>query len=130
MRKRLLFATLSAALGVSCTSEPSPEAGSPRASAWRLVESEGLLVLEPFDPSSRLRIEIRFSREDASVGELVEAELRIPGGEGVQRIEVIPDGPGVTLLGPSTLRLEGSQPGKIRFTRTSPGRGGISVVVR
>lgn len=130
MRRRLLAATLSAALGVSCASEPSPEAGNPRASAWRLVEQEGLLVLEPFDPTSRLRIEMRFSREDASVGELVEAELRIPGGEGVQRVEVIPDGPGVSLLGPSMLRLEGSQPGRIRFTRTSPGRGGISVVVR
>lgn len=130
MTKRLLLPAFAAALGVSCLSAPPPEIGSPRASAWRLVESEGVLVLESFDPASRLRIEIRFSLEEASVGELVEAELRIPGGEGVQRIEVQPDGPGVSILGPSVLRLEGSQPGKVRFTRTSPGRGGISVVVR
>jgi hypothetical protein len=109
--------------GCGAVAAPPPSPSGP--TAWRLVEEDGLLVLEAFDGGAGLLLEVRFSGEVASVGERVEARVRMPGAEGIRRVEVSPDGPGVTIDGPSILRLEGSRPATVRFTRVWPGRGGL-----
>jgi hypothetical protein len=130
---RLLNAAAAVALaaGASCVRQEPPP---PRPVAWRLSEVAGPsgreLVLEAYDPDRLLRIELRFECEEASIGEEVTAVIRLPGAEGIHEVEAVPDGPWVRLLDPSVLRLRGGETGRIRFTRSVPGRGGVSVRVR
>jgi hypothetical protein len=84
------------------------------------------LVLEP-DVPERPGLEIRILREAASVGEVVEAEIRAVGLQGRRTVEVRPSRPGVRLLGPRRLVLEGERPVRIRFTSDETGPGGIVV---
>ena len=99
---------------------------------WRIVEAdvdEGrILVLEPDPP--QLRIELRLSRERAETGEIVEAEIWLPDAEGHHRIELRPNRPDVSLLGPREIDLEGAERARIRFTCSSVGRGGLLVIVK
>ena len=121
---------VAAAIGAAGWAVPvAARAGPPL--AWRLVEIdvEGgrRLVLER-DPPPRL--EVRLSRERATAGEVVEAEIRLSGGEGRRRIEVRPSRPDVSILGPAEFEVEGAQRVVVRFTGASPGRGGIVVLER
>jgi len=132
---RVLFVLLLPLGGMSCAVRPSsgPSAGhSPL--AWRLVESAAPggreLVLEAYDPTGSVRISIRFARERASVGEVVEAEVRLPEASGRHRLEVVPDRPGVVILGAREFWTDGANPALVRFTCTTPGRGGITVLVK
>jgi hypothetical protein len=77
-----------------------------------------------------VRIGIRFAREQAAVGEVVEAEVRLPEAAGRHRIEIVPDRPGVEILGPRELWTDGAAPSVVRFTCSTPGRGGISVILK
>jgi hypothetical protein len=87
------------------------------------VEEGGELVLE----RERPRLEIRVVRAEAAVGELVEAEIRLPGGTGRRRGVVRPGRAGVRLEGPGEFELQGEGPVRIRFTAESPGPGGVVV---
>ena len=112
-----------------------PPGADPRQGrAWRLVEAPSPggpeLVLESYDPTGSVRISIRFAQERAAVGEVVEAEVRLPEATGPHRIEVVPDRPGVVILGPREFWMEGASPRTVRFTCTAPGRGGITVLVK
>lgn len=102
--------------------------------AWRLVEAAAPggpeLVLEAYDPTGTVRVSIRFARERASVGEVVEAEVRLPDASGPHRLEIVPDRPGVVIQGPREFWTDGSTPATVRFTCTAPGRGGITVLVK
>jgi hypothetical protein len=64
------------------------------------------------------------------VGEIVEAEVRLPGAAGPHRLEIVPDRPGVVILGPREFWTDGANAAKVRFTCTTPGRGGITVLVK
>jgi hypothetical protein len=86
-------------------------------------------VFERVEDAARGLVEVRFSGGAASVGEVVEAEIRLPGETRPRLVEVRPDGPGVVLLGPARLRILPGGSGTARFTRSSPGRGGLIVVV-
>jgi hypothetical protein len=88
------------------------------------------LVMEAYDPAGTVRISIRFAQERASVGEVVEAEVRLPEASGLHRLEILPDRPGVRILGPAEIWAEGASPVTVRFTCTTPGPGGISVLVK
>jgi len=66
----------------------------------------------------------------ASVGEVVEAEVRLPEASGRHRIEVLPDRPGVQVLGSREFWTDGAAPTTVRFTCATPGRAGISVLVK
>ena len=123
-----LFALLGAA---ACRAAPpgAPlSAEAPR--AWRLVEWEGRLALEPDDPGARVLVELRFSRPEAATSEVVEAEIRLPGSAGRRRIEVRPGRPDVRILGPAELEIQGEGPARIRFTCGTAGPGGIVVIVK
>ena len=118
--------------GASCAAPPASPGRSPV--AWRLVESPSPggpeLVLESYDPTGSVRISIRFAQERAAVGEVVEAEVRLPEAVGLHRLEVVPDRPGVVILGPREFWIDGATPRTVRFTCTAPGRGGITVLVK
>ncbi len=120
-----------AAAGIAGCGAPRSAAEGP--AAWRLVEFERPggreLVLEADEPADG-PVEIRFSRRRAGVGEVVEARIRFPGASGRRRIEVRPGRPGVRVLGPAELEVEGDQPAVVRFTSDRPGLGGIEVVVK
>jgi hypothetical protein len=88
------------------------------------------LVLESYDPTASVRISIRFAQERASVGEVVEAEVRLPEATGLHRLEIVPDRPDVVILGPREFWTDGAGPVTARFTCTTPGRGGITVLLR
>lgn len=111
-----------------------PGAGPPArpVPGWRLAEVETgagrELVLEP--DAAALTVEIRLSRPEAGVGESVEAEVWLPEAVGRRWVEVSPSRPGVRLLGPSSILLEEGRPAVVRFTRLTPGRGGIVVHLR
>ena len=111
---------------------PSAPGQSPL--AWRLVEAPSPggkeLVLEAYDPTAGVRISIRFARELASVGEVVEAEVALPESTGLRRLEIVPDREGVSVLSPREVWVDGAAPARVRFTCTSPGRGGISVLLK
>ena len=64
------------------------------------------------------------------MGEVVEAEVRLPEATGPHRIEIVPDRPGVVILGPREFWTEGANPQTVKFTCASPGRGGITVLVK
>jgi len=102
--------------------------------SWRLVESPAAggpeLVLEAYDPTSSVKISIRFAQERATVGEIVEAEVRLPDATGLHRLEIVPDRPGVVVLGPREFWTEGAKPVTARFTCATPGRGGITVLLK
>jgi hypothetical protein len=121
--------------GMSCAAAPSRPAppGHPPL-AWRLAESAAPggreLVFERYDPTAEVKISIRFLRERASVGEEVEAEVRLPEATGLHRLEILPDRDGVTVLGPRELWVDGPAPAAVRFTSRTPGRGGITVVLK
>ncbi|MBV8879836.1 MAG: hypothetical protein JO332_07735 [Planctomycetaceae bacterium] len=87
-------------------------------------------MLEAYDPTADVRISIRFLREHASVGEEVEAEIRLPEATGRHRLEILPDREGVRIVGPCEVWVDGPAPAKVRFTCEVPGRGGITVVLR
>jgi len=87
-------------------------------------------VLESYDPTGTIRISIHFARERASVGEIVEAQVRLPEAAGPHRIDVLPDRPGVQILGPREFWTDGAAATTVRFTCATPGRGGISVLVK
>jgi hypothetical protein len=132
--RRLPFLLLS--LGaVSCSAplQDLESSGAP-ALAWRLVESSAAggreLVLEAYDPTGTVRLSIRFTRELATVGEVVEAEVRLPEETGRRRLEIVPDRPGVEILGPREVWADGPEPVRVRFTCRKPGRGGITVRIR
>jgi hypothetical protein len=131
---RVLVISLLSLGGMSCAVRPSglPAEHSPL--AWRIVESPAPggreLVLEAYDPTGSVRISIRFERDRAAVGEVVEAEVRLPDASGPHRIEVVPDRPGVTILGARELWIDGAKPATVKFTCTSPGRGGITVLLK
>lgn len=114
--------------GAACAAPPG--APPPAPAAWRLVEAPGtggrVLVLEREEPE----LLIRLSRAEAAVGEVVEAEIRLPGARGRRRIEVRPGRPDVRILGPSELDVEDGGPARVRFTCGSAGPGGIVVLVR
>jgi hypothetical protein len=98
--------------------------------AWRLVEREGALTLEPDDPGARVVVDLRFSRPEAATSEVVEAEIRLPGSAGRRWISVRPGRPDVRILGPSELAVDGEGPARVRFTCGTAGPGGIVVSVR
>jgi hypothetical protein len=103
--------------------------------AWRLVEIEveggRQLVLERAEPAvPQPRIEVKLDRERASPGEVVEAEVWIPGAVGRHTIEVRPSRAGVRVVGPSEFRVAGEDRVTVRFTSDRAGRGGIEVSVR
>ena len=118
--------------GMSCAALPASPGHSPL--SWRLVESATPggkeLVLEAYDPTSSVRISIRFAQERASVGEVVEAEVRLPEATGPHRLEIVPDRPGVVILGPREFWTDGSTPVTARFTCTAPGPGGVTVLLK
>lgn len=120
--------------GIGRAAARPPGADPRRGQAWRLVETASPggpeLVLESYDPTGLVRISIRFAQERAAVGEVVEAEVRLPEATGPHRIEVVPDRPGVVILGPKEFWTEGGSPRTVRFTCTAPGRGGITVLVK
>ena len=87
-------------------------------------------MFEAYDPTADVRISIRFLREHASVGEEVEAEVRLPEATGRHRLEILPDRDGVDVLGPREVWVEGPSPATVRFTCRTPGRGGILVVLK
>jgi hypothetical protein len=130
--KPVLLVLLSLVGGASCAAPPASPGRSPV--AWRLVETPSPggaeLVLESYDPTGSVRISIRFAQERAAVGEVVEAEVRLPEATGPHRIEIVPDRPGVVILGPREFWTEGSSPRTVRFTCAAPGRGGITVLVK
>ena len=132
MRLMLVLVSLG---GMSCVGRPSvvaPAGHSPL--SWRLVESAApggpALVLEAYDPACSVRVSIRFARERASVGEIVEAEIRLPEATGPHRLEVVPDRPGIEILGAREVWTDGDRPTVVRFTCATPGRGGISVLLK
>ena len=126
MLRRLL---ISAALGAAGCAAPG---AAPPPLAWRLVDwdagSGRRLALEP-DEGRFGRVEIRLSKERAAAGDPVEAEIWLPGAEGVHRIEVRPSRPDVAILGPAVFEVEGSARIRVRFTCAAVGRGGIVVLV-
>lgn len=131
---RSLLLILSVLGGMSCAvRSPLPPPG-PSPLAWRLVESPTPggpeLVLESYDPTASVRVAIRFAREFASVGEVVEAEVTLPDAVGLHLLEIQPDRPGVKILGATEVWTDGASPVNVLFTCTTPGRGGISVLVR
>ena len=130
--KPLLPVLLFVVGGASCAAPPASSGRSP--TAWRLVEASSAggpaLVLESYDPTGSVRISIRFAQERAAVGEVVEAEVRLPEAAGAHRLEVVPDRPGVVILGPREFWMEGASPKTVRFTCAAPGRGGITVLVK
>lgn len=126
MRRPLLALLLG---GAACA--VPPEAGPPPSPAsWRLVEAPGtgglVLVLEREAPELRIRL----SRAEAAVGEIVEAEISLPGATGRRRLEVRAGRPGVRVLGPAELDMDGEGPVRVRFTCDAAGPGGILVLVR
>lgn len=142
----LLFSLLG---GASCAAPHAPPGRSPlvldadrcppgadprQGRAWRLVEAPAPggpeLVLESYDPTGSVRISLLFARERAAVGEVVEAEVRLPGATGPHRLEVVPDRPGVEILGPREFWTDGATPARVTFTCRAPGRGGITVLVK
>ncbi|HEX7901812.1 MAG TPA: hypothetical protein VF950_28905 [Planctomycetota bacterium] len=129
---RILLPSLFALLGAAgCRAAPpgAPlSAGAPR--AWRLVEWEGRLALEPDDPGARTLVELRFSRPEAATSEVVEAEIRLPGSVGRRRIEVRPGRPDVRILGAAEVEIDGVGPARVRFTCGTAGPGGIIVLVK
>jgi hypothetical protein len=88
-----------------------------------MAEHGGALVLEREPP----RVEIRNSRPEAGVGEVVEAEIRVAGGSGRRRVVVRPGRPGVRILGIREFEVEGEGPVRVRFTAETPGPGGVVV---
>lgn len=121
--------------GMSCaarSARPEPPGHPP--SAWRLTEIPApggpQLVLEAYDPTADVRIAIRFLRQHASVGEEVQAEVRLPEATGRHRLEILPDREGVTIIGPREVWVDGPSPATVRFTCATPGRGGITVILR
>lgn len=135
VRRRALraFGAVTAAfLGAASCAVPEEGSGSPSAASWRLVDEEGpqgrRLWLEPEEPAGPI-LEVRILRETASVGEIVEAEVRAVGLRGRRLLEVRPSRPEVRLLGPRRWILEGEAPVRVRFTCVAPGPGGIAVQV-
>lgn len=118
--------------GMSCAAPPASPGHSPL--SWRLVEAPAPggaeLVLEAYDPTSLVRISIRFAQERATVGEVVEAEVRLPEATGLHRLEIVPDRPGVVVIGPRELWTDGAKPVTAKFTCATPGRGGITVLLK
>ena len=118
--------------GMSCAAPTASPGHSPL--SWRLVESPAPggseLVLEAYDPTSSVRISIRFAQERATVGEVVEAEVRLPDATGLHRLEIVPDRPGVVVIGPREFWTDGARPVTARFTCATPGRGGITVLLK
>ena len=112
----LLFLPLLLPGAAACAAPPgaSFSRASPR---WRLSERDRALVLEPEPP----RVEIRNSRPEAAVGEVVEAEVRVEAAAGA-RLRVRPGRPGVRILG-----VDGEGPFRVRFTAETPGPGGVVV---
>ena len=132
---RSLLSLLLLAGGMSCAARSArSEAPGHPPLAWRLAESPAPggreLVFEAYDPTAEVRIAIRFLREHASVGEEVEAEVCLPEATGPHRLEILPDRDGVTITGPSEVWVDGATPAKVRFTCRTPGRGGITVVLK
>jgi len=132
---RTLPLLLFVAGGLSCAPSafrPSGPGQSPL--AWRLVEAPTPggkeLVLESYDPAEGVRIVIRVARDFASVGEVVEAEVSLPESTGRRRLEILPDRKGVSILGPREVWVDGPAPVRVRFTCTTPGRGGITVLLK
>jgi hypothetical protein len=117
---------------MSCAAPTASPGHSPL--SWRLVESPAPggpeLVLEAYDPTSSVKISIRFAQERATVGEVVEAEVRLPEATGLHRLEIVPDRPGVIVLGQREFWTEGGRPVTARFTCATPGRGGITVLLK
>lgn len=128
---RILWAAALAAGALSCA---APGAGGDAAEfpplAWRLVNEGPELLLEAYDPTGELTIVIRFSREWASVGEIVEAEVRLPEETRPRRVEILPDRPGVEILGARDAWIDPGRPLRVRFTCRKPGRGGVTVRLR
>ena len=129
---RILLPSLFALLGAAACRAAPPgaplSAAAPR--AWRLVEWDGRLTLEPDDPGARVLVELRFSRPEAATSEVVEAEIRLPGSAGRRRIEVRPGRPDVRILGASEVEIDGEGPARVRFTCGTAGPGGIVVLVK
>ena len=128
---RILWVAALAAVALSCA---APGAGGDATEfpplAWRLVNEGPELLLEAYDPTGELTIVIRFSREWASVGETVEAEVRLPEETRPRRVEILPDRPGVEILGSRDAWIAPGRPLRVRFTCRNPGRGGVSVRLR
>ena len=107
--KPLLLVLLCVVGGASCAAPPASPGRSPV--AWRLVEEPSAggpeLVLESYDPTGSVRISIRFAQERAAVGEVVEAEVRLPEAAGADGlfIEVHEDPDKGPSDGPNMLKL-------------------------
>lgn len=122
--------TASALLLVCAACRPLP-AERERPSTWRLVEidAEGGPVLVFERIAVRPRLEVRVSRDRAGVGEIVEAEIRLPDAAGVHRLEVRPGRPGIRILGPRSFDVRPGGTVRVRFTCETAGRAGIVVEV-
>lgn len=115
----------------------SSEKGDLPIAAWRLVEvaSPGgpQLVMEA-DPYPGVTapegVEVRLSRGRAGVGERVEVEAWRPDAAGRYWLEIWPTRPGVRILGPRALLLDGPERALFGFTCDTGGRGGVALVVR
>lgn len=130
---RVLLLPSLALLGAAACRAAPPEAPLPAAEPprpWRLVERDGLLVLESAEDEGRTLIELRFSRAEASTSDVVEAEIRLPGNVGRRRVSVSPGRPDVRILGTSELAIDGEGPARVRFTCGTAGPGGIVVRVK
>jgi hypothetical protein len=132
---RVLALVILVSGGLSCATaagRPSSTGQSPL--AWRLVEAPAPggreLVLEAYDPTAGIRIALRFARELASIGEVVEAEVSLPESTGLHRLEILPDREGVSIVGPREVWVDGPKPVTVRFTCAMPGRGGVTVLLK
>ena len=113
-------------LGAAGCAAPPGTGPPPEPAAWRLVEAGRVLVLEREEPELRIRV----SRVEAAVGEEVEAEISLPGAVGRRRLEIRAGRPGVRVLGPPEVDVDGAGPVTVRFTCETAGPGGISVRVK
>ena len=108
---------------------PPPEPPRP----WRLVDVAGpagrVMLLEPDEDPEPICVEVRLSRPEAALGEVVEAQVRLAGARGRRRVDVRPARPGVRILGDATMRVDGEGPVRVRFTAETSGPGGIVVEV-
>lgn len=97
---------------------------------WRLVEEEeGGARRLVFEREEAGGIEVRLSRRRAAAGEEVEAEIRLPEGQGRRRLEVRPSRPEVEIRGGREFELEGGRPHRIRFTSHAEGPAGLLILV-
>lgn len=112
---------------------PGPHLAPEPPRPWRLVDVAGpagrVLVLERDEDPEPVCVEVRLSRPEAAVGDVVEAEVRLTGARGRRRINVRPARPGVRVIGASEIIVDGEGSARVRFTAETAGPGGVVVTV-